>query len=524
MSVFDKDSEEYKNLPKEFKNMVGFLSKSKSAIDKLLSEAGKDPAELIKQLAVNKEIIGRQFALIEKFVELPRDVAIVSGIEEKDGKKFVWILQNGKHRKVNHPDGKNLLSGTLVEISSQTAQIISETKIPAFGAVAKVAKLSDENTCEVNFNGGMKVVLRGIFGPKSANCFVKPGDRVVLDSSASIILANLGEEENKFRFKQELKTTWDDVVGLDEAKEKLKEIIELPYTHPDLFKHHNKKQIHGALLHGPHGNGKSMLLEASALASAKIHGPEALASGFIYIKCAELLEGIVGDGEKAIKRFFEQGEDHFEKHKYPALIAIEEPDAVFIKRGTGKSSDVERSMVDAMLAEMNHTRSIILMATNRMDILDPAFIRAKRIDEKIYVGRPNREAAAKIIEINLKGAPLEGSAKELAEYAAGEFFSTEKALFEIKRKSTGETIQLLLGHIIYGAMAANVAEKATSISFRRDVKNNTKSLTGKKELSEAIDATFEENMHLDHMDEIRDFVRDFKEDIADIKPLRQLKK
>lgn len=313
----------------------------------------------------------------------------------------------------------------------------------------------------------------------------------------------------------------DDIIGLDEAKEKLREIIELPYTRPDLFKYHNKKQIKGALLHGPHGNGKSMLLEASAFASAKIHGKEALGSGFIYIKGAELLEGIVGDGEKNIKRIFEQGEEHFEKYGYPALIAIEEPDAVFIKRGTGKSSDVERSMVDAMLAEMNHTRSIILMATNRMDILDPAFIRAKRIDEKIYIGRPTREAAAKIIELNLNGAPLEGSAKELAKYAAEEFFSAQKALFEIKRKSTGETMPLTLGHIIYGAMAANVAEKATSITFRRDVKNNTKTPTGKKEILEAVNAIFEENFHLDHVDEIRDFVRDFKDDIADIRTLKQ---
>ena len=524
MSVFDEKSPDFKNLPKEFQSMVRFVNRGRDTLKGLTpsEEASQSPEDLKRNLKTSKEIIERQFRLIEKFVSLPTDAAIVLAIVESGGKKFAWLLHNGRRRKVNYPDKVRLVPGMLVEVSSQTAQIIDEAKIANFGPIAKVSKLTGSGNCEVNYNSETKSVLCGAFGPNGIGLSLKIGDRIVLDQLGIIILANLGQEENRFKFKTEPKITWDDIVGLDNVKEQLVEIIELPYTHAGLFRHHNKKPVKGVLLYGPPGNGKSMLLEASASAMVGLHGRKVLESGYIHVKAAELLEELVGRGEKNIKYIFEQGEAHFEKYGYPAIIAIEEPDAVFIKRGTGKSSDVERSMVDAFLAEMNYTHSVVMLATNRPDILDPALLRDKRIDRKIYVGRPNEAASAKIIEMNLKGAPLEEDTGQLAKYAASEIFSGRFALYEITRKSGG-VMKLCMQHIINGGMAANVAEEAKSISFKRDVASNTKSSTGRPELTKAIEIIFEGNAHLDHLDEIRDFVRDFKDDVEYIKPLRQVR-
>lgn len=524
MGVFDEESEEFKSLDPRFKKLVKFVNNSKTKLDKIAaktSEKTESQEELKKSLVASKEIVEHQFKLIEQFVSLPTDAAVVSGIEEKGGKKFVWILQNGRRRKVNFPEKNNPMPGMLVEVSSQTAQIIDEAKIPAFGSIAKVSKILNEETCEVVFGSETKVVLRGTFGPKSGNSSLEIGDRVVLDQADIIILDNLGKGENQFKLRYEAKITWDDIVGQEEAKEKLIEMIELPYTHTELFKRHNKKQAKGALLLGPPGNGKTMLTEASATALAKIHGEKALDSGFMLLNAPDILEDLVGIGEKNLRRMFEAGEDHFEKHGYPAIIAIEEPDAVFIKRGTGKSSDVERSMVTTLLTQMNRTRSIVLMATNRPDILDQALVRAKRLRDKIYVGGPDKKSAAKLMAISLKDAPLDGTPEDLSEFAADEIFSEKRAIYEIRRKSKGEPMKFSFANLVSYADVADIADKATSITFRRDTKNNSATSTGKAELVSAIDEAMEEKLRVDHKDAVLEIIRSLGDDYAGIKELRQ---
>lgn len=503
----DEEGEEFKNLPKEFKTFVKFLNRGK---------------ENAKNTGESKEIIERQFKLIEQFVSLPTDIAIVSEIAEKDNKKFVWILHAGRFRKVNFPENVGVAPGMLVEVSSKTLQIIdgAGTKLP--GVVAKAIKILDDNFCEVDYQGKPLIVNRGILAKSVLGAsLLEPGQRVVLDASAQIVIGNLGKDENQFKLRYEAKITWEDIVGQEKAKDKLIEMIELPYTHAASFKRHNKKQAKGALILGPPGNGKSMLAEASATAMSKIHGEKALDSAFMLLNAPDILEDLVSIGEKNLRRMFEAGEDHFEKHKYPAIIAIEEPDAVFIKRGTGKSSDVERSMVTTLLTQMNKTRSIVIMMTNRPDVLDPALVRAKRLRDKIYVGGPDQKSAAKLMAISLKDTPIAGKLEELAEFAASEIFSEKRAIYEILRKSKAEPLKFSFANLVSYADVADIADKATSITFQRDVKNNLETSTGKEELVSAIDESMEEKLRLDHKDAVMEAIRSLGDDYAGIKELRQ---
>ena len=193
------------------------------------------------------------------------------------------------------------------------------------------------------------------------------------------------------------------------------------------------------------------------------------------------------------------------------------------KRGTGKSSDVERSLVTTLLTQMNKTRSIIIMATNRPDILDPALVRAKRITHKIYVGRPDKKAAAKVMTMNLQGAPLNGTPEELGDYAASEIFSDARAICEIQRKGQ-EPVKFTYANLLSYADVADLAEKATSISFQRDVANDTNTATGKIEILEAINESFEEKLHLDHTDSLVEAIKSVGEDYVGLKVLRQMRK
>ncbi len=474
--------------------------------------------------AKQKEITERQFRLIERFVSLPNTYGIVVslGEEAKDKKPYATILYNGRLLDVGLPDDQKIMPGSTVKLSSQTQQIIESSDFLLAGPIAKVIKTENELQCEVDNQGKTILVYRGLFRKNSAGFQLEAGDKVVLDPSASIIVANLGKDPSRFRLAEAPNIVWEDIVGQDKAKESLKEAVELPYLNPEKFKRHNKKQITGIMLLGPPGNGKTMLVQASASALAKIHGDNALETGYHLINGPDILEELVGRSEKAIREVFESGEDHFEKHKYPAIIAIEEPDAVFIKRGTGKSSDVERALVTTLLTQMNSTRSIIILATNRPDILDPAIVRAKRINKNEYVGGPDQKSAAVVMARNLAGAPLTGTAEELGTYAAAEIFSGTRTLYEILRKKS-EPYKFTYADIISYAEVADLAEKATSISFRRDIANNSDTSTGKDEILQAINESFEQKLHLDHSDALRTVAKSFGDDFAGYKELRQSK-
>jgi len=190
--------------------------------------------------------------------------------------------------------------------------------------------------------------------------------------------------------------TWGDVGGLDDAKQALQEAVEWPIKYPNMYKFMNARAAKGILLYGVPGTGKTLLAKALA------HESQA---NFIAVKGPEFLSKWVGESEKAIRETFRKA-----RQAAPCIIFMDEIDAIVPIRGRGESSQVTERMVSQLLTEIDGLESLnnvmILAATNRPDIIDPALLRAGRFGKHIEVGLPDIYARKQIFKIHLKGKPL----------------------------------------------------------------------------------------------------------------------
>lgn len=419
--------------------------------------------------------------------------------------QFALVSVNGQVYKVSH----NLLIKPRIgeQVLINTAlQIVSIYKDPNItGTITSVRSVLDSLYCEVDIDGKVNVVLNGIAEPEK-------GDRVILDSSNSVIIKNLGKKEEKFDYQGKVVVDWDHIGGLEEAKRELREAIELPHRHPEIFKHYNKRPAKGILLYGPPGCGKTMLGKATATCLAQLSKAENTASGFIYIKGPEILDKWVGATESYIRQIFQNARMHQAEFGYPAVIFIDEADAILSKRGTGISTDIDKTVVPMFLTEMDgldDSGALVLLATNRADALDPAVVRDGRIDRKIRVTRPNKQNTEEIFKLYLANVPIaEGLTKdELAAVGSENVFSEKHVLYKFNLVG-GNHANLKLANIVNGGMINNIVQQATSRALRRDLETANGKFTGLQvnDIEESVNYTFSQNAHLDHKDEIREFV------------------
>jgi proteasome-associated ATPase len=422
---------------------------------------------------------------------------------------------DGRKVIVNAPPAMDLYIGVHVLLNSKTLQIIDTVEEPlTLGPICNVRWVSEDTmSANVELNGSILSVV------VSSNYIstIKEGDRVVLDSSSSIVINNLGSENNPYQFCSSTNVSWDDVGGLEEAKATMREAIELPHLNKELYEFYGKKPIKGILLYGPPGCGKTMLAKAAATSMQRIHAGEGTETGFIYVKGPEILERFVGVAEATIRSIFSTAREHKAKHGYPAVVFIDEADAILSRRGTGISTDMEKTIVPMFLAEMDgldDNPALFILATNRADVLDPAVIRDGRIDRKIEVTRPDEEGATSIFELNFASCPRNDvTIKTLAEHAAKVLFETP--LRKIKRDD-GFCTPFCLGHVCNGAMISGVVDRAKTIAMNRDIENGTMNGLTTKDVDQAILATLEENKNMDYSYDFARFIEPFKESILEV--------
>ncbi|AWR94540.1 CDC48 family AAA ATPase [Acidianus brierleyi] len=192
---------------------------------------------------------------------------------------------------------------------------------------------------------------------------------------------------------------WTDIGGLDLVKQQLREAVEWPMRYPGIFEKTGIRPPKGILLFGPPGTGKTMLAKAVATESG---------ANFIAVKGPEVLSKWVGESEKAIREIFKRA-----RQTAPTIIFFDEIDAIAPMRGFSHDSGVTERIVNQMLAEMDGitplSKVVVIAATNRPDILDPALLRPGRFDRLIYVPPPDKEARKEILMIHMRGVPIEGT-------------------------------------------------------------------------------------------------------------------
>src|SRR5487761_1778288 len=233
---------------------------------------------------------------------------------------------------------------------------------------------------------------------------LRSGDALLLDLRSNLLVEKLLRQEAEELVLEEVPDiTYADVGGLDAQIEAITDAVELPYLHRALFNDYDLPAPKGILLYGPPGCGKTLIAKAVANSLsqkvAELTGNRNVRSYFLNIKGPELLNKYVGETERQIRVVFQRARDRAEEG-VPVIIFFDEMDSLFRTRGTGISSDMESTIVPQLLAEIDGVESlrdvIVIGATNREDLIDPAILRPGRLDVKIKIERPNEDAAAQI--------------------------------------------------------------------------------------------------------------------------------
>ncbi|WP_420443767.1 proteasome ATPase [Candidatus Poriferisodalis sp.] len=238
---------------------------------------------------------------------------------------------------------------------------------------------------------------------------LRSGDNLLLDVRSNIVLERLPRPEVDDLLLEEVPdVTYDDIGGLDTQIELITDAVELPYLHQDLFRTYDLPAPKGILLYGPPGCGKTLIAKAVAnslaLKVGEVSGQQGARSFFINIKGPELLNKYVGETERQIRRIFERAREKASEG-WPVIVFFDEMESLFRTRGSGISSDMESTVVPQLLAEIDGVEGlrnvIVIGASNREDLIDPAILRPGRLDVKIKINRPDEQAALSIFSTYL---------------------------------------------------------------------------------------------------------------------------
>ena len=242
---------------------------------------------------------------------------------------------------------------------------------------------------------------------------LRAGDSVLMDPRSLLLLEKLPRPEIEEVVLEEVPDiTYADIGGLDEQIEALTDAVELPYLHRELFAEHQLPAPKGILLYGPPGCGKTLIAKAVANSLAKkvgeLKGNENVRSYFLNIKGPELLNKYVGETERQIRLVFQRAREKADEG-VPVIVFFDEMDSLFRTRGSGISSDMESTIVPQLLAEIDGVEAlrdvIVIGASNREDLIDPAILRPGRLDVKIKIERPDESAAQQIFSRYLTVGP-----------------------------------------------------------------------------------------------------------------------
>src|SRR5664279_3871435 len=357
---------------------------------------------------------------------------------------------------------------------------------------------------------------------------LRAGDSLLLETRSGYVYERIPKSEVEELVLEEVPDIdYSAIGGLASQIESIRDAVELPYLHPELFKEHQLKPPKGILLYGPPGCGKTLIAKAVANSLAKKvaerTGSEAGRSYFLNIKGPELLNKYVGETERHIRLVFQRAREKASEGT-PVIIFFDEMDSIFRTRGSGVSSDVENTIVPQLLSEIDGVEGlenvIVIGASNREDMIDPAILRPGRLDVKIKIERPDAEAARDIFSKYIT-ATLPLHAEDLAENGGIREATVQAMIQRVVERMYTESEENRFLEVTYangdkevlyfkdfnsGAMIENIVARAKKMAIKDFLATAAKGLRMQHLLAACIDE-FKENEDLPNTTSPDDWAR-----------------
>ena len=397
----------------------------------------------------------------------------------------VDVVLGGRPMRLGlHPglDPATLGAGRLAAVNDQML-VVDSLPAPDTGEAVTLDEVLGARRALVTTGGGASRVLALAEGLDPAA--LKPGDTLVADLRANLATAlveRTGVEQLVIAEAPDV--SWADIGGLGPQIDRIRDAIELPFAHPGLYRGYGLRAPKGVLLYGPPGCGKTLIAKAVATSLADSAGGRPAA--FLNIKGPELLSKFVGETERQIRAIFVQARKAAAEDR-PVVVFFDEMEALLRARGTGVSSDVETMIVPQVLSEIDGVESlrnvIVIGASNREDMIDPAILRPGRLDVKIRIDRPDAEAAADILAKHLRanlpldpgeladaGGDREAAAAAMRRAAVDALYARTPATAVLEVVcASGARETLHLADLVSGAMLAAVVARAKTAAIKDEI-------------------------------------------------------
>jgi proteasome-associated ATPase len=463
---------------------------------------------------------------VEKLSSPPQSYAAFLSRDEDEG--TITVMAQGRKMKVlasPEVDVDALVPGQEV-LLNEAMNIVGAGGFDDRGEIVMISELLDDGRALIVGRADEEKVV--VLAEPLRSQPLKAGDSVLLDPRANTAIERIPKAEvEQLVLEQVPDISYEQIGGLKDQVEAIRDAVELPYLHAELFVEHELRAPKGILLYGPPGCGKTMIAKAVANSLAQRvrdkTGREDVRSYFLNVKGPELLNKYVGETERQIRLIFQRAREK-SAEGFPVIVFFDEMESLFRTRGSGVSSDVETTIVPQLLAEIDGVESlkdvVVIGASNREDMIDPAILRPGRLDVKIKVDRPDQSAAREIFSIYLHdrlplhpdelsghGGDATAAFTAMIDATVSKMYAedVDNRFLEVTY-ANGEKEVLYFKDFNSGAMIENVVARAKKYAIKRFLDEDVKGLRT-TDLIAAIRDEFRENEDLPNTTNPDDWAR-----------------
>ena len=427
-----------------------------------LTSRNRKLAELLK---TSRDKLNDLYAKVEELNEPASTYGIYLAPAPRDGEAEVHTSGRRMRLKVSPlVDPAALVPGTLVRLGEGTIVVEACGFDPTGQLATMIERVGEDRAIVTDQQGAESLVMLA----EPLRAAVRAGDTVLVHTSAGYAFERVAKTEvNQLSLDEVPDVTYADIGGLASQIETIQDSVELPFSHPELYQAYDLRPPKGLLLYGPPGCGKTLIAKAVANSLSQRIGDGGQAH-FINVKGPELLNKFVGETERRIRLIFERARE-LASGGNPVIVFFDEMESIFRTRGSGVSSDMETTVVPQLLTEIDGVEDIanviVIGATNREELIDPAILRPGRLDIKVRVSRPNKFEAKDILARYITEAiPLAESCETLIDATAAAMFAPRPFVRLELVDGTAEVLHY--SDFVSGAMIANVVDRAKKLAIK----------------------------------------------------------